>query len=153
MELIEFLLIIIGCLTLGIAIAAAVIKVSLFYRSRFGFSVWSGVLLLFLAFILMLVYSGGEAPHNMILPILSVGLCILTLARNIHLAGRGYGFLGMLFQGIMTFLFFLMVIIAIAGLLARVTTHRIGKISGRCSGISREIYYAIILLPVFVMKR
>lgn len=64
MEIIELLLIIVGCLALVVAIATAIIKVSSFYRTQFGFSVWSGVLLLFLAFVLMLIYYGGEKPQS-----------------------------------------------------------------------------------------
>ena len=41
MEIIELLLIIVGCLALVVAIATAIIKVSSFYRTQFGFSVWS----------------------------------------------------------------------------------------------------------------
>ena len=149
MEIAELLLIIAGCLALVAAIAAAIIKVSSFYRTQFGFSVWSGVLLLFLAFVLMLIYYGGEKPQSILLPILSAGLCAFTIVRNICLAGWGYGCLGMLFQGVMTLLLFFVVIIAIAGLLARGTN----RMSGICSGVSQEIRYAIILLPVFILKR
>ena len=73
MEIIELLLIIVGCLALVVVIATAIIKVSSFYRTQFGFSVWSGVLLLFLAFVLMLIYYGGEKPQSILLPILSAG--------------------------------------------------------------------------------
>lgn len=66
MEIIELLLIIVGCLALVVAIATAIIKVSSFYRTQFGFSVWSGVLLLFLAFVLMLIYYGGEKPQSIL---------------------------------------------------------------------------------------
>ena len=158
MEIIELLLIIVGCLALVVAIATAIIKVSSFYRTQFGFSVWSGVLLLFLAFVLMLIYYGGEKPQSILLPILSAGLCAFTIVRNICLAGWGYGCLGMLFQGVMTLLLFFVllffvVIIAIAGLLARATTRGTNRMSGICSGVSQEIRYAIILLPVFILKR
>lgn len=153
MEIIELLLIIVGCLALVVAIATAIIKVSSFYRTQFGFSVWSGVLLLFLAFVLMLIYYGGEKPQSILLPILSAGLCAFTIVRNICLTGWGYGCLGMLFQGVMTLLLFFVVIIAIAGLLARATTRGTNRMSGICSGVSQEIRYAIILLPVFILKR
>ena len=153
MEIVELLLIIAGCLALVVAIAAAIIKVSSFYRTQFGFSVWSGTLLLFLAFILILIYSGSESPQNVIMPVLAVGICVLTFARNIYLAGWGYGFLGILFQGIMTLLLFFIVIIAIAGALARATTRGTSRISGLCSGESEEIHYAIILLPIFILKK
>lgn len=92
MEIIDLFLVIAGCLALIVAIAAAIIKVSSFYRTQFGFSVWTGVLLLFLAFVFMLTYYGGEKPQSILLPILSAGLCILTIVRNIYLAGWGYGF-------------------------------------------------------------
>ena len=147
MEIIELLLIIVGCLALVVAIATAIIKVSSFYRTQFGFSVWAGVLLL------MLIYYGGEKPQSILLPILSAGLCAFTIVRNICLAGWGYGCLGMLFQGVMTLLLFFVVIIAIAGLLARATTRGTNRMSGICSGVSQEIRYAIILLPVFILKR
>ena len=81
------------------------------------------------------------------------GLCVFTIVRNIYLAGWGYGCLGMLFQGVMTLLLFFVVIIAIAGLLARATTRGTNRMSGICSGVSQEIRYAIILLPVFILKR
>lgn len=153
MEIAELLLIIVGCLALVAAIVAAIIKVSSFYRTQFGFSVWSGVLLMFLAFILILIYSASENPQSILLPILSAGLCAFTIVRNICLAGWGYGCLGMLFQGVMTLLLFFVVIIAIAGLLARATTRGTNRMSGICSGVSQEIRYAIILLPVFILKR
>lgn len=153
MEIVELLLIIVGCLALVVAIAAAIIKVSSFYRTQFGFSVWSGVLLMFLAFILILIYSASENPQNIILPVISAGLCILTFARNTYLAGWGYGFLGMLFQSIMTLLLLFVGIIAIAGALARATTRGTNRISGLCSGVTQEIHYAIILLPVFILKK
>lgn len=153
MEIIELLLVVVVCLALVVAIAAAVIKVSSFYRTQFGFSVWSGVLLLFLAFVLMLIYYGDEEPQSILLPIFSAGLCVFTIVRNIYLAGWGYGCLGMLFQGVMTLLLFFVAIIAIAGFLARATTRGTNKMSGICSGVSQEIRYAIILLPVFILKR
>ena len=140
MEIIELLLIIVGCLALVVVIATAIIKVSSFYRTQFGF-------------VLMLIYYGGEKPQSILLPILSAGLYAFTIVRNICLAGWGYGCLGMLFQGVMTLLLFFVVIIAIAGLLARATTRGTNRMSGICSGVSQEIRYAIILLPVFILKR
>lgn len=79
MEIIELTLAIVGCLILVVAVSAAIIKISSFYRTQFGFSVWSGVLLLFLAFILMLAYYGNKKPQSILLPILSAGLCILYI--------------------------------------------------------------------------
>ena len=99
------------------------------------------------------IYYGGEKPPSILLPILSAGLCAFTIVRNICLAGWGYGCLGMLFQGVMTLLLFFVVIIAIAGLLARATTRGTNRMSGICSGVSQEIRYAIILLPVFILKK
>lgn len=81
------------------------------------------------------------------------GLVYINNRPQYLLGGMGIWLLGILFQGVMTFLLFFVVIIAIAGFLARATTRGANRMLGIFTGVSQEIRYAIILFPVFILKR
>ena len=115
MAFVELLLIILGLMAALVASVSIITNISLFYRIPFGFSIWSAVLILFLAFILILMSTSSNVSGNSAFTVLSAIICVFTIIQDVRLAGFAYGILGFLFQSVMTLLLFLIVIFIIAG--------------------------------------
>jgi len=151
MEIIVLLLIVLGIVAGLIASISIITNISKYYRTRFGFSVWSGVLILFLACILLLFSTYSNSANNRaMLAVISSILCLFTFFRDVRLSGGTYGFLGFLFQAVMTFLMFFVIILILAGILARAIARSARQLTGTYYNTLQEVHYAIILFPVFI---
>lgn len=145
------LLIILLCLFAGfIASVSIITKISIHYRTHYGFSIWSGVIILLVAFVILLMCNFQSNEGSIFSFVLSGGLCLFTLAQDIRLCGWLYGMLGMAFQIIMTMLIFVFVLIIIARIIARMIFRRTRSSPTSFYNAAQELQYAIILFPVFI---
>lgn len=103
MELAELLLIILGLLFIIFISIATIVRISSFYRNKYGFSVWSGVIVLLPVLILSATAYGSDIVNTMLV-IAGVILIGYAIVQDIRLAGPFYGTLAFLFQVLMTLL-------------------------------------------------
>lgn len=114
----EFLTII-AVIAIGIAVAvaaiAAIAKVTVFYKQRFGFSLWSGVLLFVVALSLSVIAmtTSVGTKGQFILLTLSAFLVLLTGYNDIRLAGGGWGAAAVCLQVLFSLGFILVVTVAV----------------------------------------
>lgn len=114
----EFLTII-AVIAIGIVVAvaaiAAIAKATVFYKQRFGFSLWSGVLLFVVALslsVIALTTSIGTKGQFILLT-LSAFLVLLTGYNDIRLAGGGWGAAALSLQVLFSLGFILVVTVAV----------------------------------------
>lgn len=150
MAFVELLLIFLGLIAAFAASISIITNISSFFRNKYGFSIWSGVLILFIAFMLILVSTSSSVSGNSVLVVLSLIICVFTIIQDVRLAGFAYGLLGFIFQSVMTLLLFLIIIFAISVAIARAVTRSTRFMTGRYAGVFQEVRYAIILFPVFI---
>ena len=98
MDLTELILLLLGTIVAALLLAYVIIKISSYYKHRYGFSVWGGMLLLTMAFLLVtydVYHFGGE---NVPMLLIAAAALLLTAVQDIRLAGFGMGLLALLFQ-------------------------------------------------------
>ena len=100
MELLTLAAIIAGIVAAIIGLIVVIKKVSAFYKLRFQFSIWSGVLLFVVAFALLPISAseGITRQAAYILLAVSVLLAILTIYNDLRLAGVVWGLLAVILQ-------------------------------------------------------
>ena len=150
MEIIELLLIILGLGAVIVLSIKLITRMALFYRTMYGFSIWSGVLFLIISMALLALNEGDSSNNHILLSAIAGAIVLFTLVQDIRLSGVVYGILGFVFQIVMTFVFFFLFIIMLACFLGRIVTRQTRRIDNSLLGITEEIRYAIILLPVFI---
>ena len=92
MAIVEILLILFGLIAAFILAVSAINKISVYYRTQYGFSVWSGVLFLLISFLILLsVASSGSDNGGTFFIIVSAVLGIFTLVQDIRLSDPMYG--------------------------------------------------------------
>ena len=99
----------------AIAAIATIAKVTAFYKQRFGFSLWSGVLLFVLALSLSVIAIATDlgTQGQFILLTLSAFLVLLTGYNDIRLAGGGWGAAALCLQMLFSLGFIIMVVFAV----------------------------------------
>lgn len=117
MELLTLAAIIAGIIAAIIGLIVIIKKISAFYKQRFNFSIWSGVLLLVGALALLLAStSDGVSRQAMyIMTGISAILAILTIYNDIRLAGFAYGSLAVVLQIIFSLSFVFLIFFALIG--------------------------------------
>lgn len=117
MELLTLAAIIAGIIAAIIGLIVVTKKISAFYKQRFNFSIWSGVLLLVGALALLLAStSDGVSRQAMyIMTGISVILAILTIYNDIRLAGFAWGSLAVIFQIVFSLSFIFLIFFALVG--------------------------------------
>ena len=117
MELLTLAAIIAGIIAAIIGLIVVTKKISAFYKQRFNFSIWSGVLLLVGAFALLLAStSDGVSRQAMyIMTGISVILAILTIYNDIRLAGFAWGSLAVILQIVFSLSFIFLIFFALVG--------------------------------------
>lgn len=115
MEFLTIVAIIAMVIVGAIAAIATIAKVTAFYKQRFGFSLWSGVMLFVLALSLSVISIATDVGTHgqFILLTLSAFLVLLTGYNDIRLAGGGWGTFAFCLQTLFSFGFILMVVIAL----------------------------------------
>jgi len=153
MEVIGFLLIL-ATLVAGVAITiTAITKVSAFYREQYGFSIWSGVLLLICALILVALSGSSDVMGSYFSSIIACLISIYTLIQDVRLSGFKYGILGFLFQIAMTFFLFIILLMDIAILIGKYIVRGTRRMTNTLGDTTQEIRYAIVLFPIFIRGR
>ena len=125
-------------------------KIALFYRTTYGFSIWSGVLFLIVSIAMTALIEGDSSNDYILLTVISGAIVLFTLVQDIRLSGFIYGFLGFVFQIVMTFVIFFLLIIILACFIGRIVTRQTRRLDNSLFGVGKEIRYAIILLPDFI---
>ena len=121
MELLTLAAIIAGIIAAIIGLIVVAKKISAFYKQRFNFSIWSGVLLLVGAFALLLAStSDGVSRQAMyIMTGISVILAILTIYNDIRLAGFAWGSLAVILQIVFSLSFIFLIFFALVGVVMK----------------------------------
>lgn len=117
MELLTLAAIIAGIIATIIGLIVVIKKISAFYKQRFNFSIWSGVLLLVGALALLLASaSDGVSRQAMyIMTGISAILAILTIYNDIRLSGFAWGSLAVILQIIFSMSFIFLIFFALVG--------------------------------------
>ena len=117
MELLTLAAIIAGIIATIIGLIVVIKKISAFYKQRFNFSIWSGVLLLVGALALLLAStSDGVSRQAMyIMTGISAILAILTIYNDIRLSGFAWGSLAVILQIIFSLSFIFLIFFALVG--------------------------------------
>ena len=110
MELLTLAAIIAGIIAVIIGLIVVIKKISAFYKQRFQFSIWSGVLLLVVALALLLISSADGTTQQTVYVMLVIAaiLALLTIYNDIRLAGVAWGGLAVLLQIIFALIGFVM---------------------------------------------
>lgn len=121
MELLTLAVIIAGIIAAIIGLIVVTQKISAFYKQRFNFSIWSGVLLLVGALALLLAStSDGVSRQAMyIMTGISVILAILTIYNDIRLAGFAWGSLAVILQIVFSLSFIFLIFFALVGFMMK----------------------------------
>ena len=117
MELLTLAAIIAGIIATIIGLIVVIKKISAFYKQRFNFSIWSGVLLLVGALALLLASaSDGVSRQAMyIMTGISAILAILTIYNDIRLSGFAWGSLAVILQIVFSLSFIFLIFFALVG--------------------------------------
>lgn len=125
MEILTLATVIAGIIATMIGLIIAIKKVSVFYRQRFQFSIWSGVLLFVLVLALTLVSaSEGTTQYAVYIMMgIAVILVVLTIYNDIRLAGFAWGCLAVLLQIIFSLSFVFLVVFVLIGIMMKKLFH------------------------------
>ena len=125
MELFTLAAIVAGIIAAMIGLIIIIKKISAFYKLRFQFSIWSGVLLLVVALALLLVSASEGATHQTMYILMAIAaiLAILTIYNDIRLAGVAWGSLAVILQIVFSFCFLFLVFFALVGLVLKKLFH------------------------------
>ena len=121
MELLALAAIMAGIIAAIIGLIVVVKKVSVFYKLRFQFSIWSGVLLLVVALALLLISaSEGMTRQAAYIPLaVSALLAILTIYNDLRLAGVAWGLLAVVLQIIFSLCFVFLIFFVMMGFIMK----------------------------------
>lgn len=125
MELLTLAAIIAGIIAAIIGLIIVIKKISAFYKHRFQFSIWSGVLLLVVALALLLISSSDGTTRQTVYVMTAIAaiLAILTIYNDIRLAGFAWGSLAVILQIVFSFCLLFLVFFALFGLVLKKLFH------------------------------
>ena len=151
----EFLTIvaIIAIVVVGaIAAIVAIAKVTAFYKQRFTFSIWSGVLLFVLALSLSVIAISTDlgTQGQIILLTLSAFLVLLTGYNDIRLAGGGWGVIALCLQMLFSLGFILVVAVAIIMFVLKKVFKMPSTLFSSIFGNEFNIRSELLLLALFL---
>lgn len=117
MEPLTLAAIIAGIIAAIIGLIVVIQKVSAFYKLRFQFSIWSGVLLFVVAFAMLLISASEGVTRQTAYILLAVAalFAILTIYNDIRLAGLAWGVLAIVLQIVFSLCFVFLIFFALMG--------------------------------------
>lgn len=117
MELLTLSAIIAGVIAAIIGVIVIVRKISAFYKQRFQFSIWSGVLLFVLALSIIVIIGTASVRELTMYVLIAIAalLAILTIYNDIRLAGLGWGTLAVTLQILFSLCFVFLILFALIG--------------------------------------
>lgn len=118
MELLTLAATIAGIIAAIIGLIVVVKKISAFYRARFQFSIWSGVLLFLIALALLIISETSEIAQSTVYIMLAAAaaIAIITIYNDIRLAGLWWGVLALFLQILFSLCFVIFIFCALVGL-------------------------------------
>lgn len=121
MQLLTIAAVVAGVIAIVVFLIIAVKKVSTFYKQRFQFSIWSGVLLLVMALASLLISTTDGVTQQMIYITSGVSfiLAALTIYNDIRLAGFVWGCIAILLQIVFSLSFVLLIFLALLGVVMK----------------------------------
>lgn len=121
MELLSLAAIIAGLIAAVIGIIIIIKKIAAFYKQKFNFSIWSGVLLIVLALSLTLITgtTNLSVQATYILIAFAAIFTILTIYNDIRLAGCGWGILAIALQLLFAFFFIFLILFLVIAYVAK----------------------------------
>lgn len=121
MELLTLAATIAGIIAVTIGLIVVVKKISAFYKARFQFSIWSGVLLFLMALALLIISESSEIAQSTAYIMLAVAavIAIITIYNDIRLAGLWWGILAIFLQILFSLCFVIFIFCALVGLMMR----------------------------------
>lgn len=120
MELLYLVAIIAIAIVSVSGIMSFVRNISAYYRDRFRFSIWSGVvILLFAIALLILAGSSGNETSVFIVELIVALLVALVIYKDIRLAGFSWGVLAMGLQTLFAISFLLMLVVLLVSYFIR----------------------------------
>lgn len=128
MELLTLTAIIVVMIAVVAGTIASFKSVAAFYRQRFQFSIWSGVLLFSLALSLIVISESTDRQESSMYVLIAISaiLAVLTIYNDIRLAGFGWGAIAV---GLQILLSFCLMFIVTFGLIAYIV-RRVFKVRG-----------------------
>ena len=153
MEIVEVFLFIVAAIAVIAILASIIKKISSYYKQRFGYSIWSGVFVLILAFSLAGIDCTHYGANNIPLFLASGALVLLTMIQDFRLSGIGIGILGFLFQALMAVVFAFIIAGLLIGLIIKAITKRSNSALNALLGTTNEFRDGLISFPAFLRLR
>lgn len=149
MDLLRLILIVAAIITAVITLIAVIKKITAYYKRKYGFSIWSGVLFLEMA----LIFAGFDVVEynagSIVLWVICILLLCFTLIQDIRLA-KAMGVPAFAFQIIMSATFLVIIAIAVVGYIWKVITKRTNAILNIVTGTTKEFRDGIMSLADFL---
>ena len=149
MEIVELVLIIAGLAAILIGLVVVIQKCAHFFKQKYGFSVWSGVLLVVLGIVLIGLDIAHYAGDNYYLLIAGGLLFVLTIVQDIRFA-KWMGITAFIFQGFLALVFIFLVALAVLAYIVKVFTKRNNAVLDYITGTTRDFREGIMQLPAFL---
>ena len=134
----------------AIATIMAIAKVSVLYKQRFGFSLWSGVLLFAVAWSLSIISitTSLRSKGQFILLVISALLILLTGYNDIRLAGGSWGVAALCLQILFSFGFIFVVAIALISFVLKKVFKLHTSIFGNGFSVKNEFLLLLLFLHI-----
>lgn len=115
MELLTVAAIIAGIIAAILGLIAIIKKISEFYKRRFQFSIWSGVLLLVLSLAFLAIAGSDNIQDSTVYILITLAalLVIATIFNDIRLAKIGWGLIALSIQIVLAVCFVFLVFFAL----------------------------------------
>ena len=131
MGLIEIIVIMTAVVAASIGVIYIITRIASFYKQRFGFSIFSGVILMILSFALLYFSAMKQTSSSVFLQVVSAGLAVFTLVRDIQLAKLAYGVFAFFIHIVLAILSFVIVAFAFTALIIKKLTNSHNRLYSR----------------------
>ena len=127
MELVEVIVMITAVIAAAIGVIYIITRITSFYKQRFGFSIFSGVILMVLSISLLYFSTTKQTSASIFLRVVSACLAIFTFVRDVQLARFVYGICAFIIHVVLAVLSFVIVAFVFAALIIRKLTNSHNK--------------------------
>lgn len=152
MELLTLVAVIAIIIIVIIGAISGIKKISAFYKQRFRFSLWSGVLLLVLASSFIILANTADIANRTryILIAISIILIFLTGFNDIRLAGISWGLLAAGLQILFSFCFVVLIALAVIGFVMKKVLNIHNSVLNSIFGGHLSLRNELLLLGYFL---
>ena len=131
MELMEVIVIITAIIAASIGVIYIIARIASFYKQRFGFSIFSGIILMILSFALLYFSATKHTSSSLFLQIASAGIAVFTLVRDVQLAKFAYGICAFFIHVVLAVLSFIIVAFLLAAIIIKRLTNNHSRLYSR----------------------